>query len=87
MMYAIEEICTARPFSLGLRFNTGETIEVDLESRLKEWSQSAGSSYKTLLDPDYFVQVKLDPEMETIHWENGIDFCPDTLYQWGIQQL
>ena len=80
MIHLIKEIKEVNPFRLKLKFNTGETREVDLEEKLKEWSKTPGSIYKQLLEPDYFKEVKLNPEIETIYWENGIDFCPDVLY-------
>ena len=80
MVHNIKEIVDVHPYKLTLRFNTGETLTVDLEERLKKKSTSEGSWYKALLNPDYFKKVKLHPEMESIYWDNGLDFCPDVLY-------
>jgi hypothetical protein len=80
MIHHVKEIIKAEPFKLTLRFNTGETLAVDLEKRLRAKSTSEKSLYKMLLDPEYFKQVKLQPEVESIYWENGLDFCPDVLY-------
>lgn len=80
MLHLIKEIREVRPYRIKLKFNTGEIKEINLERNLKEWSKTPGSIYKQLLDPDYFEKVKLNTEMETIYWDNGIDFCPDTLY-------
>jgi len=84
MMYLIKNIENAKPFELVLRFNTGEICSINLEKKLREWSKTPGSKYRQLLDPEYFVKVKLNTEMESIYWDNGIDFCPDTLYSWGV---
>lgn len=80
MIHLIKEIKGVAPYKVRLRFNTGEIKEVDLEEKLNEWSKSPDSIYRQLLEPDYFKKVKLNTEMETIYWDNGIDLCPDVLY-------
>ncbi len=83
MMHLIKQIRNVEPFKITLLFNTGENKTVDLSQKLIEWSQSEDSKFKELLVPEYFMTVKLNPELETVYWENGIDFCPDTLYRWA----
>ena len=39
--------------------------------------------YVTVRFDTGFASVKLNPEIETIYWDNGIDFCPDMLYAMG----
>jgi len=34
--------------------------------------------FKQLKDKSYFKNVK--PFMDSVQWQNGQDFCPDTLY-------
>lgn len=80
MIHLIKDIKEVTPFKVKLEFNTGEIKEVNLEESLKKWSETPGSIYKQLLEPDYFKCVKLNTEIETIYWDNGIDFCPDVLY-------
>lgn len=63
-----------------LQFNTGEEKSVDLRDSLLLWSKSPDSKFKELLDPIMFNSVKLNQELETLYWENGIDLCPDVLY-------
>lgn len=87
MIHLIKEIRDITPYILTLRFNTGETIQVNLQSKLNEWSQSPTSKFRQLLDPHYFTTVKLDPESEAIYWDNGIDLCPDVLYLLGKEQM
>jgi len=84
MIHLIEEIVEVKPFKLTLKFNTGEIRTVDLEKRLKEWSRSPDSKFKALLNPAFFKTVKLHRELETIYWDNGIDFCPDVLYGMSV---
>jgi len=38
--------------------------------------------YKPLKDPEFFKQVKLDDEVNTLVWPNGADFDPSMLYHW-----
>lgn len=83
MIHLIKEIVHAEPYTLTLRYNTGEVVEVDLHEKLLEWTQSPDSKFRELLDDVYFNSVKLDPEAETIYWDNGIDLCPDVLFEMG----
>jgi hypothetical protein len=83
MIHAVKEIKEVAPFYLTLRFNTGETLKVDLEDQLQQWATSPTSKFRELLNQQYFASVKLNQEIETIYWDNGIDFCPDVLYTLG----
>jgi len=83
MIHLIKKINKTEPYKLDLLFNTGESKVVDLTDKLTQWSKSSDSKFKELLNPDYFITVKLDPELETVYWDNGIDFCPDSLYEWA----
>jgi Protein of unknown function (DUF2442) len=83
MIHLIKAIEDVRPFTLTLRYNTGETLLVDLTNKLREWSRTPDSKFRQLLDPAYFVTVKLEPEFASIAWDNGIDLCPDVLYELG----
>lgn len=83
MIHLIKEIKHVQPFVLTLRYNTGELILVDLESKLREWSHNSDSKFRRLLDPAYFITVTLDSEFGSVAWDNGIDLCPDVLYEWG----
>ena len=82
-MYLIEDIKKVEPFHLFLQFNDGIVRKISLEEELNNWSKTKGSIYKQLLNPAYFSTVKLNKELKTIYWENGVDFCPDMLYQWS----
>jgi hypothetical protein len=42
-----------------------------------------GGVFAPLQDPAYFAQVRVDPELGTLVWPNGADFCPDVLYEWA----
>ena len=83
MLHSIINIKSAEPYTLTLEFDNGEVKSIDLGQKIKEWSQSPESKFKYLLDPANFKNVKVNPEIQTIYWENGIDFCPDVLYSLG----
>jgi hypothetical protein len=71
---------------LVLEFDDGEIKTVDLEKRLWEWSQASGSKFRALLDPEYFKSIKLNKELEHVYWDNGIDFSPNSLHMWAVEQ-
>lgn len=83
MIHLIKEILQVEPFTVTVRYNTGEVLSTLFKRRLQEWATTADSPFSQLLQEDYFIQVQLDPEGETLVWPNGLDFCPDTLYLWG----
>jgi Protein of unknown function (DUF2442) len=79
-MRTIKKILEIKEYKLNILFDNSETKWVDLESKLKSKSTTPQSKYLQLLNKDYFKTVKVHPEWETIYWENGLDFCPDSLY-------
>lgn len=80
MIHLVEKIIKVEPFKLILKFNTGEIRQVDLSEKLNEWGKNPGSKFAALKDFEAFKKVKLDEEFKSIVWENGIDLCPDVLY-------
>ena len=80
MLHLIKNINKVELYKLNLLFNTGESKTVDLSQKLNEWAKSPDSKYKELLNEKYFKSVKLNEDLNTIYWDNGIDFCPDMLY-------
>jgi hypothetical protein len=59
---------------LRLTFTDALVREVDLSGEL--WGPMA----EPLQDPDYFRQVRVDPELGTVVWPNGFDLDPDVLH-------
>lgn len=62
-------------FAAYVAFDDGTAGEVDL-SYLVDY----GGVFEPLRDPDYFRQLRADPEGGTIVWPNGADVAPETLY-------
>ncbi len=82
-MHLVKEIVKVKPFELHLLFEDGNVHIVTLEMKLKNCSHDEGSIYRKLLNPDFFTTVNLNKELETIYWDNGVDFCPDMLFEWS----
>jgi len=80
-MRTIKKIINVSDYKLNLQFDNNEIKWIDLENKLKSKSLSPESKYTQLLNKEYFKSVKLHPDWETIYWDNGLDFCPDTLYK------
>jgi hypothetical protein len=62
-------------FIIGLRFDDGREGTIDLRDEL--W----GPIFEPLRDLAYFRRFQVNPELNTIVWENGADFSPEFLYQ------
>jgi Protein of unknown function (DUF2442) len=60
---------------LRLTFADGVVGEVSFQDR--DWK----GVLAPLADPDFFAQVRVDPNAGTIAWPNGIDFAPEPLYE------
>jgi hypothetical protein len=67
-------------FRLELAFSDGVRGVVDLSPRIV----GRGGVFAALEDPQFFRQVRVDPELGTIVWPNDADFCPDLLYRWAL---
>jgi len=64
---------------LELSFEDGLTARVDMDKVIGNYD----GVFTLLLDPGYFVQVRVEPELGTIVWPNGADICPDVLYSYA----
>lgn len=72
------EVQVTGPHRLRLRFDDGNSGEIDFTDR--QWR----GVFQPLADPDYFAQVRLEPDAETISWPNGADMAPETLYERAV---
>jgi hypothetical protein len=64
-------------YRLILTFEDDSKRMVDLKDELH------GEVFLPLGDVNYFKTVKVDPDLDTIVWDNGADFSPDFLYEIG----
>lgn len=62
-------------YRVWLKFNTGESGEVDLQDMIFKYKVAA-----PLRDIDQFKQFKLDA-WPTLTWDCGFDVSPETLYE------
>lgn len=67
-------------YKLLLTFQSGVKKVVDLEPYLE------GEILKPLRDVQYFRTVTVNPDIDTIAWDNGADFAPEFLFEIGVSQ-
>jgi hypothetical protein len=75
MLHTIRQVKVVQDYQLQLHFDTGGVRVADLEPLLRK----SANLIQELLDPEMFNKVECDGT--TIHWPNGVDFCPDVLYR------
>ncbi len=64
-------------YELEVEFSDGVVKKVDLSGKLY------GEVFEPLKDPEFFKQVAVNEETNTIEWPNGADFAPEFLYEIG----
>jgi len=75
MILHIKEAKYLRDYTIWLRFNDGAEGEVDLKTELD------GEVFEPLQNVNQFRNFKVDPELQTIVWDNGADMAPEFLYE------
>ena len=75
----VKEVRVLGGYRVELLFEDGLRGTVDLTSHVV----GRGGVFGPLQDPAYFANVQVDPELGTLVWPNGADFCPDVLYEWA----
>lgn len=86
-MHTIKKIININPFKLTLEFEDLSIRVVNLEEKFKEWSKTPESKFRELLDPNQFRKAKLNKEFQSIYWDNGIDLCPDVLFELSKSEI
>ena len=77
MIIGVKEVEYIQNFKLRVVFDNSVKKMVDLGNYLH------GEIFEPLKNIEYFKQVKVDEDIETICWENGADFSPEFLYEIG----
>ena len=72
----VTEVIVLDGFRLEIAFSNGRRGTVDLKSRI----MGRRGVYAPLEHAEFFCQVRVDTELGTIVWPNGVDICPDLLY-------
>jgi len=62
-------------YRIWLRFNDGAEGVVDLADCLD------GEVFEPLKDMARFKAFRVDPDIETVVWDNGADMAPEFLYE------
>ena len=75
MILHVKEAKYLYDYVIWLRFNDGAEGMVDLKDELY------GEVFEPLKDMKMFKSFKVDPDLETIAWENGADLAPEFLYE------
>ncbi len=65
-------------YRLLLTFEGGDSREADIAQMVP-----FDGVFEPLSDPEYFRQVRVNPDVGTVVWPNGADLCPDGLYEHG----
>jgi hypothetical protein len=76
-MHFIKSVEYVSDYKLALTFEDDSTRLVDLANELD------GEVFEPLKDIAYFKTVRVDPDLDTIVWDNGADMAPEFLYEIG----
>jgi hypothetical protein len=79
MVALLSDICGVEVlghYRLRLTFSDGLVGDVDL-SHLAERE----GVFTPFRDPAFFAQVRVDPEIGTVTWPNGVDLAPEVLHE------
>ncbi len=76
-MHFVKDVIYMSEYKLQLTFEEGSLRLVNLEPHLD------GEIFEPLKDINYFKTVRVNPDLDTIVWDNGADMSPDFLYEIG----
>lgn len=77
MCLHVAEVEPLESYGLRLHFDDGCVRDVDLADELH------GQLIEPLLRQEFFDQVAVNRETNTIEWPNGADFAPEFLHHLG----
>lgn len=77
IIYSVKKINYIDGYKISITFNDNKTKIVDAEPYLKK------GVFLPLRDHNFFKQVKVIGN--TLVWPNEADFCPDVLYEIGVE--
>jgi len=73
MLLHVTDAKYLRDYVIWLRFNDGAEGEIDLTAELE------GEVFGPLKDLEQFKKFRVDPELDTVVWDNGADLAPEFL--------
>lgn len=68
-----------KDYQIWLRFNDNTEKIIDFKQKIFSENRRI---FMPLKDMEYFKQVFLNRDSDTIQWPNGADIAPETLYGW-----
>ena len=77
-MHFVIDVRYVSGYKLMLTFEDGSVRLVDLQPHLD------GEIFEPLKDLNYFKTVRVEPDLDTIVWDNGADIAPEFLYEIGM---
>jgi len=77
-MHFVKNVSYTTGYKLLITFEDGTVRLVDLEKHLN------GDIFEPLKEVNYFKRVRVEPDLDTIVWDNGADISPDFLYEIGL---
>jgi hypothetical protein len=77
-MHFVRNVSYVSEYKLLLSFEDGSVRLVDLEREMD------GEIFEPLADINYFKTVRVNPDLDTIVWDNGADMSPDFMYEIGV---
>lgn len=80
MFLKVTQACYLHAFCVEVVFNNGKKGIADLSEALK------GPVFEPLKNPEQFARFQVDPELETIVWENGADLAPEYIYYQAFKE-
>lgn len=75
MMHFVKRVEYVGGYELILTFEDDSIRRADLTNYLD------GEIFEPLRDVDYFKTVRVNPDLDTIVWDNGADYAPEFLYE------
>jgi len=77
-MHLVKEVKYISTYKLALTFEDDSVRVVDLAPHLD------GEVFEPLKDINYFKTVRVNPDLDTIVWNNGADMAPEFLYEISV---
>lgn len=77
-MHFVKSASYAGDYKVRLTFEDGSVRVADLEPHLY------GEIFEPLKDVEYFKTLRVEPNVDTIVWDNEADMSPDFLYEISV---
>ncbi|MCX6345768.1 MAG: DUF2442 domain-containing protein [Armatimonadetes bacterium] len=77
-MHFVRDASYDSDFKVRLSFEDGSVRIADLAPHLD------GEIFEPLKDLEYFKTLRVEPDTDTIVWDNGADMSPDFLYEISV---